>query len=426
MRRDEIIEKFDYSVIDKIITEMKKSKRITKDITISKDNFELLVPSLELIYKTGQKLLKKSYKDYVIEDFHDWRKYVKHLWYQTTLLIRIWPEYMKGLTDEIGVLADHLGDIHDIDVFFETLEPEGKITKNDKYPVLKEFLLKRKNTLIEKSKPLGEKIYCEPPEDFVKRMRFYFSTWKKAESKRLKSKDKKKKELTSKFTSKKKGHVYLSFFNTYPCSTIHDIPLLAGNDKETFNIVLDTPKGTVVPYHVNLTSPLNPLEKSSKHFDEHFPFHSGFFPMTLSSTEGKNGPIKVCNLSENGGFSLGSVVKVKVVASFPPSQNSWNVFVLNADDPNIEKYDENTIKEIADWEKIITFIRKFEENEKLFSDQVLLGKEATLQNILKAHDTWSQYITSNSHQEKILSKENVTLANDRISKKKAKSFLKEK
>jgi len=170
---------------------------------------------------------------------------------------------------------------------------------------------------------------------------------------------------------------------------------------------------------------LNPLEKSSLHFDDNFPFHSGFFPMTLHSNEGKHGPVKVCNLSEGSNFSLGSVAKVKIVASYPPTHYSWNIFVVNADDPNVETYNVNSIKEHPEWNKIQSFIRKFEKNENLFEDDALIGKDETIVNILNAHQSWSQYMNSDV-QEKILNKENVTLSKDRISKKKAKSFLKKK
>ena len=94
-------EDFDYGEVEKIMEELKNSNNLVKKMSISKDSFDLLVPSLKLVYKTGLKLFRDCYNNFVSEDFHDWRKFVKHLWYQTTLLKRVWPLCMTSFTSFI-------------------------------------------------------------------------------------------------------------------------------------------------------------------------------------------------------------------------------------------------------------------------------------------------------------------------------------
>ena len=187
-------------------------------------------------------------------------------------------------------MADYLGDLHDIDIFIETVEKEGEIPKEEKYQLLRQFLAVRRKELVELSKPLGEKIYSESPKNFVSRMKNYYESWKKTDTEKKNKKDTKKKDKNNNFflagnddvadnifslkkKSKKSDFFYCSFFGKYPCSPLHDLPLFTL--PKSFSFFVDTSKNELLPFRLSLDSPLTPLVKSSTRLDSPLPFNSG-------------------------------------------------------------------------------------------------------------------------------------------------------
>ncbi len=73
-----------------------------------------LKDGLERIYAKGRSAFKAAKKNPDAEQLHDWRKRVKDLWYALDLIKRIRPPHLRGLRDGARLLADLLGQEHDL------------------------------------------------------------------------------------------------------------------------------------------------------------------------------------------------------------------------------------------------------------------------------------------------------------------------
>ena len=57
---------------------------------------QALSGGLKRVFKKGRTRLDAAYRDPTVENFHEWRKWVKHLLYQTRVLRPLWGEMMKA------------------------------------------------------------------------------------------------------------------------------------------------------------------------------------------------------------------------------------------------------------------------------------------------------------------------------------------
>ena len=76
--------------------------------------FEFIEPGLRQSYKRGRRAMSRAYDKPEETAFHEWRKRVKDLGYQTQTLRELWPPVLKRLRDELDQLGDLLGKEHDL------------------------------------------------------------------------------------------------------------------------------------------------------------------------------------------------------------------------------------------------------------------------------------------------------------------------
>lgn len=134
--------------------------------------FDALHDGLKRVYKRGYKRMDDAYDSLDAEDFHEWRKRAKYLWYHMRLLKSVWTETMDDYAAQVHQLADYLGDAHDLAVLEDYLDDDEAARKS----LMKQLKYKRKEfeTL---ARPLGQRIYAETPKAFVKRMGRYWDAW---------------------------------------------------------------------------------------------------------------------------------------------------------------------------------------------------------------------------------------------------------
>jgi CHAD domain-containing protein len=177
----------DYEVVrqkgeEEAVTEVAETVREArdriKDWPFKHDGFSALAKGLKQEYKRGRQALAAAYKDPTPGNFHEWRKRVKDLWYQTRLLKPLWPELIAPLADQIHAMADDLGELHDLDELQRTLSERKDLFESKKERQLLWDLIDHRSTELKAcARPIGERIYAEKPQAFSQRLANYWQVW---------------------------------------------------------------------------------------------------------------------------------------------------------------------------------------------------------------------------------------------------------
>ncbi|WP_026934801.1 CHAD domain-containing protein [Christiangramia echinicola] len=157
-----------------LVDKLKQAQKKLLTWPVHNNDIQIILPSIKRVYKRGKKALKKSYKNPTKENFHEWRKRVKYLWYQTLLLQDTWPQFFETLELELHELADFLGNDHDLMVF-QLKVNSGDIDIKDpqQLELMNAIINQYSKKLRDNAKTKGELIYAESPADFTKRIGSY-------------------------------------------------------------------------------------------------------------------------------------------------------------------------------------------------------------------------------------------------------------
>jgi CHAD domain-containing protein len=129
------------------------------DWPLERDGFAVFEDGLRRTYRRGRRDWRAAAEDPSSEHLHEWRKRVKDLWYQCSILERSWKPVMSALADEAHELSDRLGDDHDLAVLSEfgaeSLEP---------------LIARRREELRDEALIYGARLYADKPGAFVRRI----------------------------------------------------------------------------------------------------------------------------------------------------------------------------------------------------------------------------------------------------------------
>ncbi len=155
---------------------LESARSRVNDWPIDDGGFSALCQGLRRIYKEGRTRLAQAQAAPSVETFHEWRKRVKDLWYQVRLLTPTWPAMLKDLSDELERLADYLSDDHDLALLRQRVlhqSPEDRT----QLEALVALIDQRRGELEVEATRLGERIYVEKPNAFVRRFEVYWRAW---------------------------------------------------------------------------------------------------------------------------------------------------------------------------------------------------------------------------------------------------------
>ncbi len=166
----------------KIIAEQKSK---INSLKISGNNISLLFRGLRRVYSQGRKAMIASSSDPKVENYHEWRKRVKYLWYCVKILRCSWSNLFKELAKSLHELSDLLGDAHDYFLLKNYINRYGIIRDAEKKKSLNEFIEANISKLYSEAEILGRKIYFEKPKDFANRIINYLLLFKGKKTKIL-------------------------------------------------------------------------------------------------------------------------------------------------------------------------------------------------------------------------------------------------
>jgi hypothetical protein len=99
--------------------------------------------------------------------------------YHTRLLQPVWPGLFEAYEHELGVLAELLGEDHDLGVLADEIE-SGRLGGGDETgnAQLVALLHEERENLQRQFYPLAQRLFAEKASDFVGRYRLYWRIWR--------------------------------------------------------------------------------------------------------------------------------------------------------------------------------------------------------------------------------------------------------
>ncbi len=140
---------------------------------------QALTGGLKQIFKRGRTNFATAYDQPSVENFHEWRKQVKYLLYQTRVLRPLWQTMMEALAAELDTLGKHLSEDHDLAILREELSEQLEKSENrTDIEALVALVDQRRNELEICARVLGARIYADKPRSFAARSEAYWHAWR--------------------------------------------------------------------------------------------------------------------------------------------------------------------------------------------------------------------------------------------------------
>jgi CHAD domain-containing protein len=153
-------------------------------LKIDGKGWDVIGPGVKWAYSKGRCAFRAVLKDPSPENFHEWRKRAKDLWYQVTLLRPAWPEQMDAMARELETLGEYLGDDHDLFVLQESLQGKGAGDARE-WEILQGLINQRQRELRAAALALGKRFYVDKPSTFCERLAGYWHTWRREKKARV-------------------------------------------------------------------------------------------------------------------------------------------------------------------------------------------------------------------------------------------------
>lgn len=133
---------------------------------------------LAKVYRGGRRAMRRAAGDASSEeDFHEWRKQVKHLAYHFRLLRPLWGKPFKATGKELARLGDLLGNEHDLAVLTLTLVRDHP-DQMEAVATVANHIETHRRELQHAALKLGRRIYREKARHFKKRLKGYWQAWR--------------------------------------------------------------------------------------------------------------------------------------------------------------------------------------------------------------------------------------------------------
>jgi CHAD domain-containing protein len=160
----------------------KRTCRQFRDLELESGGWHLIGPGLKRTYRDGRRAYRVARDRERPEDFHEWRKRVKDLYYHVEFLCSIWPEQMHAMQQELDQLGECLGNDHDLMLVTDRdmlchLPAEAKAEAE----TLVKLARRRESELRMHALAVGDRLYSEKPSIFCKRLKKYWKRWRHRE-----------------------------------------------------------------------------------------------------------------------------------------------------------------------------------------------------------------------------------------------------
>jgi len=130
---------------------------------------EHIEKGIKRVYKRGRQAGEKARVTQAPADLHEWRKKVKYLRYQLSLIQPVWPKFIDAFEDELHQLSDYLGTDRDLFMLESYIQnkPDSVAPEEREYFV-HNLISGQRDQLQQHALILGKKLYELKPNQFAK------------------------------------------------------------------------------------------------------------------------------------------------------------------------------------------------------------------------------------------------------------------
>ena len=156
---------------------LRKIERRLGGLKIKASGWAAIEPGLKESYTRGWKAFALVRRKPLLENFHEWRKHVKNLWFYFQLLRPAWPAELRAMTDELELLGRYLGDEHDL-VLLQQFAARHCAKQINEAAALDSLIQSRQMELRAAALKLGSRLYAETPASLCGKLRSCWNLWR--------------------------------------------------------------------------------------------------------------------------------------------------------------------------------------------------------------------------------------------------------
>jgi CHAD domain-containing protein len=142
---------------------LRKTDRRVDDLKIKSAGWAAMQIGLAESYRRGRAAWELAVRKQLPENFHEWRKHVKDLWYYSCLLQPVRSTSSHAMTDNLELLGEQLGEDHDLFLLQQFLA-EQPAEASAEVAELGRLITARQKKLRAAALKLGSRLYADQPE----------------------------------------------------------------------------------------------------------------------------------------------------------------------------------------------------------------------------------------------------------------------
>ncbi|HMG34957.1 MAG TPA: CHAD domain-containing protein [Blastocatellia bacterium] len=178
LRRSRADQHIDRDQVAKVIDDLNAARLRVEGWPLFTDGFGALKLGVKRTYKKGRDAYAVAQAERTSESFHEWRKQVKYLWYQLSVLNPMWPKVLDTFSDELSRLSDYLSEDHDLSLLRDRADRSEEYSTSSEFEKLVQLIDNRRGHLQAKAQTVGVRIYSERPRAFANRLQSYWEAWR--------------------------------------------------------------------------------------------------------------------------------------------------------------------------------------------------------------------------------------------------------
>jgi CHAD domain-containing protein len=173
-KRDDSLSEITQNEKLRFIEKQLANHTLPEDLNFDGEGFELIEKGIKRIYKQARNYLKEIKKQQEDTLIHDFRKRVKYLRYQMSILRPVYPEMIKAYRKALKKISDDTGDHRDYSIFLGHMEENDFYNLNTRQKqFIRDFIQTKNEKLLREALASSDKFFMEKPSDFIASMKKY-------------------------------------------------------------------------------------------------------------------------------------------------------------------------------------------------------------------------------------------------------------